>query len=249
MEKLMAIVDEILDRAKTCYGVNSLPWDRLFKGDNQQSEFFRKLIRERAEMQEALDNRNNAGQEELNIYASYIFEVYLQQLERREKDFVFQFSLGAEPLPHETGSRLSQLTIKQIGTIMASHPSLRFQCFLSSQHANQALITLSRELPNFSLVGYWWHNFFPSIIEKVMKERMEMLPLNKQIGFFSDGYCAEWCYAKSILVRKILAKILEEKVKDGYYTIDQAVYIAEAILYQVPKKLLHIEPGTDNGLL
>ena len=43
------------------------------------------------EMQEALDNRNNAGQEELNIYASYIFEVYLQQLERLKKDIVFQF--------------------------------------------------------------------------------------------------------------------------------------------------------------
>lgn len=51
----MNIVDEILDRAKTCFGVNSLPWDRLFlNGDNEISQFFAALIRERAEMVDAL---------------------------------------------------------------------------------------------------------------------------------------------------------------------------------------------------
>jgi len=41
---------------------------------------------------------------------------------------------------------------------------LKFMCFLSSAHANQSLCTLCRELPNLSLAGYWWHNFFPSTI-------------------------------------------------------------------------------------
>ncbi len=31
-----------------------------------------------------------------------------------------------------------------------------------SRHANQSMCTLVRELPNLSLAGYWWHNFFPS---------------------------------------------------------------------------------------
>ncbi len=59
--------------------------------------------------------------------------------------------------------------------MIARHPGIRFQCFLSSAHANQALCTLARELPNFSLAGYWWHNFFPSFIERVMSERLDML--------------------------------------------------------------------------
>ena len=88
-----------------------------------------------------------------------------------------------------------QNDLRQLAEMIARHPRLRFQCFLSSRHANQSLCTLARELPNFSLAGYWWHNFFPDVIRQVIGERLDMLPLNKQIGFFSDAYCVEWSYA------------------------------------------------------
>ena len=124
------------------------------------------------------------------------------------KQIVYQFSLGAEPLPFETGSRLSQRTIGQLAEMIARHPGLRFQCFVASRHANQSLCTLARELPNFSLAGYWWHNFFPDTIRQVIAERLDMLPVNKQVGFFSDAYCVEWVYGKVLLVRKQLARRL-----------------------------------------
>ncbi len=126
---------------------------------------------------------------------------------------VYQFSLGAEPLPFETGSRLGQRTIGQLAEMIARHPELRFQCFVSSRHANQSLCTLARELPNFSLAGYWWHNFFPDIIRQVIAERLDMLPVNKQVGFFSDAYCVEWAYGKAVLVRKQLARVLADKIR------------------------------------
>jgi len=58
-------------------------------------------------MQKALDNRNNAGPVERDTYASYLFESLLLELKKEHSDIVFQFSLDAEPLPFETGSRLS----------------------------------------------------------------------------------------------------------------------------------------------
>ena len=81
--------------------------------------------------------------------------------------------------------------------MIGRHPRLRFQCFLASRHANQSMCTLARELPNLSLAGYWWHNFFPDAIPQVIRERLDMLPANKQVGFFSDAYCVEWSYAKA----------------------------------------------------
>jgi len=81
---------------------------------------------------------------------------------------VYQFSLGAEPLPYETGSKLRPETIFELAAIIERHTGLRFQVFLASEHANQALCTLVRELPNLSLAGYWWHNFFPGSIRKVI---------------------------------------------------------------------------------
>src|SRR5262249_29171483 len=140
-----------------------------------------RLVSDR-EMEAALSRRARAGAVERDVYASYINEAFLAALEAHSDAIVFQFSFAAEPLPYETGSRLAQRTVAQLGEMIGRHPHLRFQCFLASRHANQALCTLARELPNLSLAGYWWHNFFPDVIRQVMAERLDMLPANKQVG-------------------------------------------------------------------
>ena len=190
------------------------------------------------EMEAALDRRPEAGPAERDLYASYVNELFLTALERHGDELVFQFSLGAEPLPFETASRLSQRTVGQLAQMIARHPRLRFQCFLASRHANQALCTLGRQLPNFSLAGYWWHNFFPDVIRQVLAERLDMLPTNKQIAFFSDAYCVEWTYAKAIIVRRQMARVLAEKIEQGQYTVDDALAVARAILAESPQHLL-----------
>ncbi len=96
-----------------------------------------------AEMAAALAARASAGPKERSIYASYVNEAFLNSLEAKYGNrLVLQFSLGAEPLPFETGSRLSQGSIAQLAEMIGRHPGLQFQCFLAARHANQALCTL-----------------------------------------------------------------------------------------------------------
>ncbi len=195
------------------------------------------------DMADALARRDQAGPAERDVYASFILEAFLTELEKRGDQIVYQFSFGAEPLPYETGSKLRQETIFEVAALIARHPGLRFQVFLSSEHAGQAMCTLARELPNLSLAGYWWHNFFPGAIRKVMSERLDMVAANKQIGFFSDAYCVDWAYAKAALVRKQLAEVLAQKVAQGQYTLDESLSIARDILYQSPQSLLGMRPS------
>ncbi|MEW6751334.1 MAG: hypothetical protein AB1505_10205 [Candidatus Latescibacterota bacterium] len=196
------------------------------------------------ELEGALARRACAGPAERDTYASYVHEAFLAELEGRlAGKVVFQFSLGAEPLPHETGSRLSQRTLVQVGEMVSRHPRLRFQCFLASRHAGQALCSLCRELPNLSLAGYWWHTFYPGSIRQAIEERLDMLPLNRQVGFFSDAYCLEWVYGKSLLVRRALAEVLADKVDQGQYDRDLALDIARQVLYETPQSLLGMEPA------
>ena len=194
------------------------------------------------EMEVALSRRSQAGPAERDIYATYVHEHFLAALEAHADHIVFQFSFGAEPLPFETGSRLRQRTIAQLGEMLGRHPRLRFQCFLASRHANQSLCTLARQLPNLSLAGYWWHNFFPDAIRQVMAERLDMLPANKQVGFLSDAYCVEWTYAKAVIVRKQLARVLAANIEEGRYTFEEALMIARAILFDSPQSLLGMQP-------
>lgn len=195
-----------------------------------------------ADMVAALARRERAGVAECSLYAAYVQETFLTALEAHADTLVFQFSLGAEPLPFETGARLSQTTLAQLAEMMARHPRLRFQVLLASRHANQTLCTFARELPNFSLAGYWWHSFFPGAITQLIDERLDMLPANKQIGFFSDAYCVEWCYGKWAMVRKLLAAALAARIERGQYSFDEALSVARTILYEAPQSLLGMIP-------
>lgn len=222
--------------------VANIPYERILScATHLSTDIDYRLVGD-SEMEQALARRAQAGERERDIYASYVNEAFLSALEQRQKKIVFVFSFGAEPLPHETASRLSQRTIAQLAQIIGRHPGLHFQCMLSSSHANQSLCTLARELPNLSLAGCWWHNFFPAVIRRVLSERLDMLPWNKQIGFFSDAYCVEWTYAKLLLVRRQLAHVLAERIKQGQYTREDALAVARGVLYESAQSLLGMTP-------
>jgi hypothetical protein len=239
-ERVIKTLDDV--HAAIKHYVSSIPYGQVISTATSMSTDIDYRAASDAEMARALARRPEAGKAERDIYAAYIGEAFLSALERHGNRIVFQFSLGAEPLPFETGSRISQRTVGQLAEIIGRHPGLRFQCFLSSRHANQSLCTLCRELPNLSLAGFWWHNFFPAAIRHVLAERLDMLPVNKQIGFFSDAYAAEWAYAKMRLVRKQMAEVLAQKVTQGQYSADEALAVARAILFDTPQSLLGMKP-------
>jgi hypothetical protein len=222
--------------------VGAIPYDRVVSTATGVSTDIDYRLSSDHEMESALKRRASAGPAERDIYAAYIGEALLAALENRPERLLFQFSLGAEPLPFETASRISQKTLGQLAQIVGRHPRLNFQCFISSRHANQTLCTMCRELPNFSLAGFWWHNFFPGAIRHVMTERLDMVPVNKQVGFFSDAYVAEWAYAKSIIVRKQMAQVLAEKVAQAQYTFHDALKVAHEILFETPQSLCRMTP-------
>ena len=239
-EHTIRTLDDV--HAAVAHYVDSIPYDRVISTATHISTDidFRPVGDD--EMREALSRREQAGVAERDVYASYVNEAFLTALEKHGHQIVLQFSLGAEPLPFETDSRLAQRTIRQLAEMVGRHRGLRFQCFLASRHANQSLCTLARELPNLSLAGYWWHNFFPDVIRQVIAERLDMLPINKQVGFFSDAYCVEWTYAKAVLVRKQMARVLARQIDQGRYTRDEALRIARAIVYETPQTLLGMVP-------
>ena len=76
-----------------------------------------------------------------------------------------------------------------------------------------------------------------------MSERLDMVAASKQLGFFSDAYCADWAYAKSVIVKKQLAEVLAGKIGQGQYTKQSALAIAKQILHETPQTLLGLKPG------
>jgi len=220
-----------------------IPYDEVLSTASHMSTDIHYMEVSKEDMVKALANRGKAGAWERDVYANYISEIYFRELEKQSKKIVLQFSIGAEPLPYETGSKLKAETVFEIASLIAKHSKLNFSFFLSELNQNQAMCTLARELPNISLSGYWWHNFFPSSIRRLMTERLDMVSTSKQFGFFSDAYCADWAYAKAIIVKTQLAAVLAEKVEQGQYTEQQALSIARKILFETAQQMLGMVPN------
>ena len=225
-------------RAAMAHYCGLIPYGRVLSTAQHLSTDIRYRRVTDEEMDRAIRRREQATIADRDIFASYLLDLFLAELFRHGDEIVYQFSLGAEPLPFESASRLSQRTIAELAEIIERYPAVRFMAFLSSRHGNQSMCTLARELPNLSLAGYWWHNFFPDSIRQVMNERLDMLPANKQVGFFSDAYCLDWMYAKGVIVRKQLATVLAGKIVQGQYGMDDARAIGNAILLDSPRQLL-----------
>ena len=77
----------------------------------------------------------------------------------------------------------------------------------------------------------------------MIDERLDMVPANKQIGFFSDAYCVEWAYGKWLLVRHLLAGALAARVERGQYSVDEALSVARTMLYEAPQSLVGMVPA------
>jgi hypothetical protein len=235
-ERQIRSLDDV--HAAVAHYVEAIPYGRILSTATHLSTDIDYGPVSDEEMARALVRRSQAGPAERDCSASYVNEAFLTALAAHADEIVFQFSFGAEPLPFETASRLSQRTIGQVAELIGRHTKLRFQCFLASRHGNQSMCTMARELPNFSLAGYWWHNFFPDAIGQVMRERLDMVPANKQVGFFSDAYCVEWSFAKALLVRKILARVLAERIELGQFDTESALGFAHEIFFESPQSLL-----------
>ncbi len=237
-KKVILTLDDVKDAMR--HYISLVPFDKLVCAANHFSTDINYQDVTEEQMVKSLKNRAHATEHDRDVYTCYILQEYLNALERQSKKVVFTFSVGAEPMEHETASLLPQKTLGQLINVFAKHPSLQFVCFSSSVHSDQALCTMVRELPNFSLAGYWWHNFFPVYIENIIDSRLDMLPVNKQIGFFSDAYHLDWLYGKAFTVRKCMANVFARKIAKGQYTFDDCIDIAREICYETPKHLFKL---------
>ncbi len=112
-----------------------------------------------------------------------------------------------------------------------------FHLISAYRFQSHELTIIAKNYPNVYLTGYWWYCFFPESITQHLLERIQLLPMGKICGFFSDAYVLEWIYGKAALTRKITKEALEQMVKKEFYTESLAKEIAEHLLSKNAKNL------------
>lgn len=107
-----------------------------------------------------------------------------------------------------------------------------FDLFLATRYPSHEIASIARVYHNLMVSGAWWHGFTPSTLCEFFRDRLEMLPNNTWNAFYSDGYIIEWIYAKLLITKNSLAKVLTEMVNEGYLTVKDTSIIASRLLYE-----------------
>ncbi|MDH7601461.1 MAG: hypothetical protein QHI38_04860 [Armatimonadota bacterium] len=175
--------------------------------------------------------------EDRKTIRSYVLDVILQSC--AEHELPFQLMLGIRHIPNTEHA----ITGHEVGTaamyadLFKRHSKVVFDVLVSHAVLAGELAVVARSCPNVVLSGAWWYLAFPSSIRRVLRERIEMLPMTKCCGFFSDAQCVEWIYGRAKLFRKELAVVLSQLASEGYLSRDDALKLAHCYLHENPKRV------------
>jgi len=163
----------------------------------------------------------------------------------REYKLPIQIMVGvARGLPGSSPPDLAicfkQRGLRHLCYFFHEYSDVDFHLISAYRFQSHELTIIAKNYPNVYLTGYWWYCFFPESIIQHLLERIQLLPMGKMCGFFSDAYVLEWIYGKASLARKITAEALEQMVKKGFYTENLAEEIAEHLFLKNAKNLFNL---------
>lgn len=106
-----------------------------------------------------------------------------------------------------------------------------FPISVLTHNQNQELVSYSWIFPNVVTSGHWWYSNIPAFIEPDLRARLEAVPRNKQIGYYSDAYKLEFVLPKYNMYRRNLATVLaKDFVQARGWSEERAIDLARTVL-------------------
>jgi glucuronate isomerase len=105
----------------------------------------------------------------------------------------------------------SRVSLIQYRELFNAFPQVTFPISVLASVTNQELVSYSWIFPNVVTNGHWWYSNTPSFITRDLTARLEAIPRNKQIGYYSDMYKLEFALPKFNMFKRCLAGVLAEQ--------------------------------------
>ncbi len=125
----------------------------------------------------------------------------------------------------------SRVSMIQYAELFNAFPNLPFPISVLASVTNQELVDYAWIFPNVLTHGHWWYSNTPNYIRHDLRGRIEAIPRNKQLGYYSDAYKLEFILPKFRMYKRILASILAEDFCQGRgWSEDKAIALGKQIL-------------------
>jgi glucuronate isomerase len=124
-----------------------------------------------------------------------------------------------------------RVSLIQYKELFNAFPQVTFPISVLAQASNQELVSYSWIFPNVVTNAHWWYSNIPTYIELDTKARLQAVPRNKQIGYYSDMYKLEFAWPKFSMYRQCLARALaQDFVIARHWSEDEALALGRQVL-------------------
>lgn len=125
----------------------------------------------------------------------------------------------------------SRVSLIQYRELFNTFPDVKFPVSVLASVTNQELVSHAWIFPNVFTHGHWWYSNTPSFIARDAMARLEAVPQNKQIAYYSDAYKLEFIHPKFDMYRHVLADLLAEHfVGRCRWSEERAIELGQRIL-------------------
>ena len=132
---------------------------------------------------------------------------------------------------HEgNGNYLNNSNPTLLTNLFMEFSNARFDVFHAGYPWYGEVAVLAKNFPNVWADLAWLHAISPHVSEQILEAWLEVVPTNKIFGFGGDSNYVEGAYGHAKVARRCTAAVLARKVARGYYTKDEAIWVAGRIL-------------------
>lgn len=125
----------------------------------------------------------------------------------------------------------SRVSLIQYAQLLNSFPEVTFPISVLASVTNQELASYAWIFPNVICHGHWWYSNTPSFITRDLAARLEAVPKNKIIGYYSDMYKLEFALPKFAMFKRCLAEVLSQHFVIGLRWSEQrAIELGHQVL-------------------
>ena len=121
---------------------------------------------------------------------------------------------------------------------------VKFPISTLAPDASGELAAYSWIFPNVIPMGHWWYSNTPATIAADLRLRLEAVPRNKIVGYYSDAYKLEFVLPKFRMYRRIMATVLATDFVEGRgWTKESALELAREALLLNPYRIFEGDAG------
>ncbi|MBC7189366.1 amidohydrolase family protein [Candidatus Aerophobetes bacterium] len=143
-------------------------------------------------------------------------------------------------LQEGTGNIITNSHPSHLVNLFIQYPAAKFDILHASYPYTAELTAIAKNFPNVYVDLCWVYIISPYAARRILSEWIETLPSNKIFGFGGDYLMVEGAYAHAKIARDSVAKVLAEKIEEGYFSFPEAIEFARKIFKDNPVEFFNL---------